>query len=102
MMAETSSGAVRHDRCDEIAQAKSAAQSAKTLIDELTGLDVYVYPVLCAVGWCAKSTDLYGNPILLVMEKTLKSTIPNVTPRQQLTEPHRKTIIAALKRSAQG
>lgn len=92
----------RHDRCDEIAQTKSAAQSAKTLIDELTGLNVYVHPVLCAVGWCAKSTDLYGNPILLVMEKTLKSTIPNVTPRQQLTEPHRKAIIAALKRSAQG
>ena len=89
---------MRHTKCDEIAQARAAALSAKVLIDELTGLNVYVHPVLCAVGWYAKSTDLYGHPVLLVMEKTLKTVIPNVKVRKDLTETDRNKIIAALKR----
>jgi len=56
--------------------------------------------VLCAVGWCAKSTDLYGHPVLLVMEKTIGSTIPKVKPKMQLSEADRNKIIAALKRDA--
>ena len=35
-------------------------------------------PVLCAVGWYVESTNLYGNPVLLVMEKTLASVIKKV------------------------
>ena len=84
----------------EIDMAKRHARDAKTLIDELTGLNVYVHPVLCAVGWCAKSTDLYGHPVLLVMEKTIGSTIPKVKPKMQLSEADRNKIIAALKRDA--
>ena len=92
----------RHAECDEITQSISAAQSAKKLIDELTGLSVFVQPVLCAVGWYAKSTNLYGNPVLLVMEKTLKSTIPKVTAKKLLTDVDRNMIVAALKRKIGG
>lgn len=92
----------RHTDCDEIAQSMSAAQSAKSLIDELTGLSVFVQPVLCAVGWFANSTDLYGHPVLLVMEKTLRSTIPKVPAKRQLADAERKQIVAALKRSIGG
>ena len=91
-----------HTECDEIAQSMSTAQSAKRLIDELTGLSVFVQPVLCAVGWYVNSTNLYGNPILLVMEKTLKSTIPKVTAKWQPTEVERNKIVAALKRNIGG
>lgn len=86
---------------DGIAQATSAAQSARTLISELTGMNVFVYPVLCAVGWYAKSSDLYGNPVLLTMEKTLKGTIPNVAAKQELSDEDRNRIVAAIRRSAQ-
>ena len=85
---------------NEIDQATKAAKSAKTLIEELTGLTVSVRPVLCAVGWFARSTDLYRNPVLLVMEKTIGSVIPKVTTPFRLSEEDRKKIIAALKRSA--
>jgi hypothetical protein len=80
----------------------SVAQSAKKLIDELTGLSVFVQPVLCAVGWYANSTNLYGHPVLLVMEKTLKSTITKVPAKRALTEIERNKIVAALKRSIDG
>ena len=93
-------GVARRNR-DEIAQAKGSAQSASELIAELTGINVYVHPVLCAVGWFAHSTSLYGHPVLLTMEKTLKSTIPNVTAKQTLAAEDRNKIISALKRSAQ-
>lgn len=92
---------IKHSQCDEIAQAISAATSAKVLIGELTGLSVFVHPVLCAVGWYAKSTNLYGHPVLLVMEKTLKSTIPKVTCNMELSDSDQNKIIAALKRSVQ-
>ena len=89
---------MKHTKCDEIAQARAAAFSAKELIDDLTGLNVYVHPVLCAVGWYAKSTDLYRHPVLLVMEKTLKTVLPSVKPKKELSEEDRNKIIAALKR----
>lgn len=92
---------VKHKNRDEIVQAKSAALSAKALILELTGINVYVHPVLCAVGWFAKSTNLYGHPVLLTMEKTLKSTIPNVVAKQGLSEEDRNKIVSAIKRNAQ-
>ena len=91
-----------HIECDEIGQSMSVAQSAKKLIDELTGLSVFVQPVLCAVGWYANSTNLYGHPVLLVMEKTLKSTITKVPAKRALTEIERNKIVAALKRSIDG
>ena len=91
-----------HTECDEIGQSMSVAQSAKKLIDELTGLSVFVQPVLCAVGWYANSTNLYGHPVLLVMEKTLKSTITKVPAKRALTEIERNKIVAALKRSIDG
>lgn len=84
---------------DEIVQATRAAQSAKTLIEESTGLTVSVRPVLCAVGWFVKSTALYGNPVLLVMEKTIGTVIPKVEATSLISESDRKMIIAALKRS---
>ena len=89
---------MKHTKCDEIAQARAAAFSAKELIDDLTGLNVYVHPVLCAVGWYAKSTDLYRHPVLLVMEKNLKTVLPSVKPKKELSEEDRNKIIAALKR----
>lgn len=92
----------RHPECDEIGQSMSVAQSAKKLIDELTGLRVFVQPVLCAVGWYANSTSLYGHPVLLVMEKTLRSTIPKVTAKKLLTEAERNKIVSALKRNIEG
>ena len=92
---------IKHKDRDEISQAMSAALSAKTLISEIAGVNVYVHPVICAVGWYAKSTDLYGHPVLLTMEKTLKSTIPKVEARQQLSDIERNKIISAIKRSAQ-
>ena len=97
-------GGVRHAKNgeSEIDMAMRHARDSKTLIDELTGLNVYVHPVLCAVGWCAKSTNLYGHPVLLVMEKTLGSVIPKVPPKIQLSEEERNMIISALKRDAQG
>ena len=76
----------------------AVAKDAKKLIDELTGLRVFVTPVVCAVGWYAKSTDLYGNPVLFCMEKTLKSVIPKVEPRMRLEESDRNKIISALDR----
>ncbi len=91
-----------HTECDEIGQSMSVAQSAKKLIDELTGLSVFVQPVLCAVGWYANSTNLYGHPVLLVMEKTLRSTIPKVPAKRALTEVERNKIVAALKRNIDG
>lgn len=91
-----------HTECDEIGQSISVAQSAKKLIDELTGLSVFVQPVLCAVGWYANSTNLYGHPVLLVMEKTLRSTIPKVPAKRALTEVERNKIVAALKRNIDG
>ena len=91
---------MKHTKCDEIAQARAAAFSAKELIDDLTGLNVYVHPVLCAVGWFVKSTNLYGHPVLLVMEKVLKSVIPNVKAKKELSEADRNKIISALRRSA--
>ena len=86
----------------EIDMAVRHARDAKALIDELTGLNVFVQPVLCAVGWCAKSTNLYGHQVLLVMEKTLGTTIPKVPPKVQFSEVDRNRVIAALKRDAQG
>ena len=91
-----------HTECDEIGQSMSVAQSAKKLIDELSGLSVFVQPVLCAVGWYANSTNLYGHPVLLVMEKTLRSTIVKVPAKRALTEVERNKIVAALKRSVGG
>lgn len=92
---------IKHKDRDEISQAMSAALSAKTLISEIAGVNVYVHPVICAVGWYAKSTDLYGRPVLLTMEKTLKSTIPKVEARQHLSDIERNKIISAIRRSAQ-
>ena len=92
---------VAHRNRDEIAQALGSAQSARKLIAELAGINVYVHPVLCAVGWCARSTDLYGHPVLLTMEKTLKSTIPKVAAKQTLAPEDRNKIISALKRNVQ-
>lgn len=96
-------GGIKHIRNgeSEIDMARRHARDAKVLIEELTGLNVYVHPVLCAVGWCAKSTDLYGHPVLLVMEKTIGSTIPKVKPKMQLSEADRNKIVVALKRDAQ-
>lgn len=85
-------------RKDEDRQAMAAAKAAKELIDEATGLRVFVTPVLCAVGWYATSSDLYGNPVLLCMEKTLKSVIPKAQPRARLEEADRNKIISALDR----
>src|SRR5574344_2381193 len=64
----------KHDK-DELTQAQAVAKSAHELILRETGLSVFVKPVLCAVGWYARSKNLYGNAVLLVMEKTLSSVI---------------------------
>jgi hypothetical protein len=90
---------VRNGEC-EVDAAIRHAREAKRLIDELTGLNVYVHPVLCAVGWFAKSTDLYGHPVLLVMEKTLGSTISKVQAKKPFPEADQNRIIAALKRDS--
>ena len=85
-------------RKDEDRQAMAVAKAAKELIDGATGLRVFVTPVLCTVGWYAASSDLYGNPVLLCMEKTLKSVIPKVQPHAKLEESDRNKIISALDR----
>ena len=85
----------RHKR-DEAAQARSAAAAARECIARKLGMNLYVHPVLCAVGWCANSSNLYGHPVLLVMEKTLGTVIPKVAARQTLTEEDRRRICSAL------
>lgn len=83
---------------EEIAQAKSAATSAKNLIEEVSGFKVFVKPVLCVVGWFVQSSNVYGHPVLLTMEKTLGSVIPKVECNKPLSGEERKKIVAALKR----
>ena len=85
----------RHKR-DEAAQARSAAAAARECIARKLGMNLYVHPVLCAVGWCANSSNLYGHPVLLVMEKTLGTVIPKVAARQTLTEEDQRRICSAL------
>ena len=85
-------------RKDEDKQAMAIANAAKELIDDITGLRVFVTPVLCAVGWYTTSTNLFGNPVILCMEKTLKSIIPKVQARITLKDSERNKIIAALDR----
>lgn len=85
-------------RKDEDRQALAIAKAAKELIDEITGMRVFVTPVLCAVGWYTTSTNLYGHPVILCMEKTLKSVIPKAWPRIALEESDRNKIISALDR----
>ena len=85
-------------RKNEAEQAMATARAAKKLIDDSTGLRVFVTPVLCAVGWFATSSDLYGNPVLLCMEKTLKSVIPKVQPRIKLDQSDINKIVSALDR----
>lgn len=87
----------RHTK-NEAVQAQANAKSASALIHELTGKKVYVCPVLCAVGWYVSSTDLYRHPVILVMEKTLKSVIPNVKAASQISEDDRSKIFLALQR----
>ena len=77
---------------DEIAQVKSAANNAKEYIARKTGLQLNVRPVVCAVGWCANSSSLYRNPVLLVMEKTIGTVIPRVRTDRSLTEEEQKSI----------
>ena len=81
---------------DEARQAVAIAMAAKDFIFKETGLKVYVKPVLCAVGWYAVSDDLYGHPVLLLMEKQLGTLIPKVYPKVQLSEQDRNLIIAKL------
>ena len=81
---------------NEADQAESAANDAKELIARKTGMSVDVRPVLCCVGWWAASSDLYGHPVLLVMEKTIGNVIPKVLTRRCLTEEEQKVIYSAL------
>ena len=87
-------GAAHKD--DEARQAIANAVAAKDFIFKQTGLKVYVKPVLCAVGWYAVSNDLFGNPVLLLMEKQLGTIIPKVYPKARLSEQERNLIIAKL------
>ena len=81
---------------DEARQAIAGAMAAKELIFKETGLKVFVKPVLCAVGWFASSNDLFGHPVLVLMEKQLGSLIPKVYPKVPLSEQDRNLIIAKL------
>jgi len=81
---------------DEARQAIAVAMAAKDLIFKETGLKVFVKPVLCAVGWFTCSNDLYGHPVLLLMEKQLGSLIPKVYPKVPLSEQDRNLIVAKL------
>ena len=81
---------------DEARQAVAVAMAAKELIFKETGLKVFVKPVLCAVGWFACSNDLYGHPVLVLMEKQLGSLIPKVYSKVQLSDQERNLIIAKL------
>ena len=78
------------------AQAESAASDAKKRILRKTGMSIDVRPVLCAVGWCAESSNLYRNPVLLVMEKTIGTVIPRVLAQRYLTEEEQMKIYQAL------
>ena len=68
----------RECRHDAAAQAAATARAAHDYLLEVTAHHFSVKPVLCAVGWYVESTNLYGNPVLLVMEKTLASVIKKV------------------------
>jgi len=81
---------------DESRQAVAVAVAAKDLIFKETGLKVFVKPVLCAVGWYASSNDLFGNQVLLLMEKQLGTLLPKVYPKVPLSEQDRNLIIAKL------
>lgn len=81
---------------DEARQAIAVAMAAKELIFKETGLKVFVTPVLCAVGWFACPNDLYGHPVLVLMEKQLGSLIPKVRPKVPLSDQDRNLIIAKL------
>ena len=81
---------------DESRQAVAVAVAAKELIFKETGLKVFVKPVLCAVGWYASSSDLFGNQVLLLMEKQLGTLIPKVYPKVPLSDQDRNLIIAKL------
>ena len=81
---------------DETRQAIAIAMAAKDLIFKETGLNVFVKPVLCAVGWFTCSNDLYGHPVLLLMEKQLGSLIPKVYPKVPFSDQDRNLIIAKL------
>lgn len=86
-------------RGDEARQAQAVASAACEYIASLTGKRVFVQPVLCAVGWYASSTDLYGHRVLLVMEKTLGSVIPKV-PGHSLEESDRQMLAARLRQAS--
>ena len=77
-------------------QAESAASDAKEYILRKTGMSIDVRPVLCAVGWCAESSNLYRNPVLLVMEKTIGTVIPRVLSQRYLTDEEQMKIYQAL------
>ena len=81
---------------DEARQAIAVAMAVKELIFKETGLKVFVKPVLCAVGWFTSSNDLYGHPVLVLMEKQLGTLIPKVYPKVPLSEQDRNFIIAKL------
>lgn len=86
-------------RGDEARQAQAIASAACEYIAELTGKRVFVQPVLCAVGWFASSTDLYGHRVLLVMEKTLGSVIPKMPIGTELSESDRQMLVARLRKA---
>ena len=75
---------------------KNLRENGKELIFKETGLKVFVKPVLCAVGWFASSNDLFGHPVLVLMEKQLGSLIPKVYPKVPLSDKDRNLIIAKL------
>ncbi len=80
-----------HDQ-DEIAQVRASSNNAKEYIARKTGIELNVRPVVCAIGWFAKSSDLYKNPVLLVMEKTIGTVIPRVRTSRPLTEEEQRCI----------
>lgn len=85
-------------RYDESRQAQAVAAAAHEYIADLTGIRVNVRPVLCAVGWFAASTDLYQHPVLLVMEKTLGSVVPKISPPPGWDEERRRLVVEKLSR----
>ena len=88
-------------RGDEARQAQAIASAACEYLAELTGKRVFVQPVLCAVGWFASSTDLYGHQVLLVMEKTLGSVIPKVSTGSELSESDRQMLVLRLRKATE-
>ena len=86
-------------RKNEDRQAIAAASAASEYLEEVTGAKWFVKPVLCAVGWFVTSSDIYGHPVLLVMEKTLGTVIPKAKAAKPLSKEECRMLSCRLARA---